>query len=85
MDGEAGITVAGTSDCRGSVGVCISVDNRLSVSPGPPPIGGEFFFWGTVAQPHPDVRKRRMVIIAGCTFLTRITPINSRTCKAFSL
>jgi hypothetical protein len=74
MDGEAGIAVVGTPTCRGSGEVCIRVVNRLSVSPGPHSVGGKFVFWGAVAQPHPDVRRRRMVIIARCTFLIRIKP-----------
>jgi hypothetical protein len=88
MGGEAGFAVAGTLACRGSAGVCIRVINRLSVSPGPPSIGangGEFVFWGGVAQPHPDVRRSRMVIIARSTFLIKIKPTNSMTCKASRL
>ena len=72
MDGEAGIAVVGTPACRGSEGVFIRVVNRLSVSPGPPSIGGEFVFWGADAQHHPDVMRRRMVIITRwlCIFIT---------------
>ena len=69
MGDEAGIAVVGTPACRGSEGVCIRVINCLSVSPGPPSIGSKPSFWGTVAQPHPDVRRRRMGITARCTFL----------------
>jgi hypothetical protein len=72
MDGAAGITVVGTPACCGSAGVCIRVVNHLSVSPGPPSIGGEFVFWGVVAQPHPVVRRRRIAIIPRwlCIFIT---------------
>jgi hypothetical protein len=69
MDDEAGIEVAGTLACRGSGGVCISVVNRFSVSPGPPSIRGKFAFWETVAHPNPDVRRRREVMNARCAVL----------------
>lgn len=74
MDDEAGIAVFGTLVFRGSEGVCIRVVNRLSISPGPPSVGGggKSVFWGTVAHPNPDVRKRRVAIKARCTFLMRI-------------
>jgi hypothetical protein len=72
MDDGAGIPVFGALGCRGAEGVCIRVVNRLSVSPGPPSIRGKFAFWGTVAQPNPDIRRRRVVITAGCGFLIRI-------------
>ena len=72
MDGEAGIAVVGTPACRGSEGVCTRVVNRLSVSPGPHSVGGKFVFWGAVAQPHPDGRRRRMVITARYTLLIRM-------------
>ena len=64
MDDEAGNAVVGTPACCGSEGVCIRVINRLSVSPGPPSIGSNPSFWGTVAQPQPDARRRRMGITA---------------------
>ena len=71
MDDEAGIAVGGTLACRGSEGVFIRVVNRLSVSPGPPSVRGEFAFWETVAHPNPDVRRRRVVNKVRCTFLIR--------------
>jgi len=80
MDGEAGIAVVGTPTCRGSEGVCIRVVNRLSVSPGPHSIGGIFVFWGAVAQPHPDVSRRRRVTITRCPLRICINPTNSMTC-----
>lgn len=72
MDDGAGIAADGTPAGRGSEGVCISVVNRLSVSPGPPSIRGESAFWGIVAQPNPDIRKRRMAITSRRAFLMRI-------------
>ena len=62
MGDEAGIAMGGIPPCRGSEGGCIGVVNRRSISPGPASLGGKFVFWGNVAHPNPDVRRRRVVI-----------------------
>jgi hypothetical protein len=75
MDDGAGIAVFGTLACRGTEVVCIRVVNFFSISPGPPSIGGKFAFLGTVAQPNPDIRRRRVVITAWCVFVIRINTL----------
>lgn len=72
MEDGAGIAGVGTPAGRGSEGVCIRVVNRLSVAPGPPSIRGESAFWGFVAQPNPDIRRRRRIVTPRCAFLMRI-------------
>jgi len=72
MEEGAGVAVVGAPAGRGSEGVCIRAVNRFSVSPGPPSIRGESAFREIVAQPNPDIRRRRMVATSRCTFLKRI-------------